>query len=42
MNTLKKPLVIFAAGILVGYVFQRVLDRVPVVSSLPKIRVSGL
>jgi hypothetical protein len=42
MQTLKKPIVIFAVGVLAGYVFQRVLDRVPVVNSLPKIRVSGL
>lgn len=42
MNTLKKPAVIFALGVLAGYVFQRVLDQVPVVRSLPKVRVSGL
>lgn len=39
MNTLKKPLVIFALGILTGYVLQRVLDQVPLVNKLPKVRI---
>lgn len=42
MNTLKKPAVLFALGVLAGYVFSRTLDRVPVVNTLPKIRLGGL
>jgi hypothetical protein len=42
MNTLKKPLVAFAVGVLVGYVFNKVLDRVPVVNRLPKVRATVL
>ena len=42
MNTLRKPLVALAVGMALGYVFQRVLDRVPVINALPKIRIGGL
>jgi hypothetical protein len=42
MNTLRKPIVLVTIGMIAGYVFQRVLDRVPVVNSLPKIRIGGL
>lgn len=42
MQTLKNPIVAFAAGILVGYVFQKVLDTVPLVNRLPKVRVTAL
>lgn len=37
MDTLKKPAVLFALGIIVGYVFSRTLDNVPVINRLPKI-----
>ena len=41
MQTLKNPLVALAAGVLLGYVFQKVLDNVPLVNRLPKVRVTG-
>lgn len=39
MNTLKHPAFIFGLGVLVGYVFSRTLDNVPLVNKLPKITV---
>ncbi len=40
MNALKHPVAIFVIGVLAGYMLNRVLDTVPVVNRLPKIRVS--
>ena len=38
MNALKHPVVLFTAGILVGYALRRVLDNVPVINKIPAIR----
>lgn len=40
MNALKHPASIFVLGVLAGYMLTRVLDTVPVINKLPKIRVS--
>lgn len=39
MTTLKHPVVIFIGGMLAGYMLSRVLDSVPFVKNLPKVRV---
>jgi len=39
MQTLKHPVTVFIAGILVGYMLQRVIAQVPVVNKLPIIRI---
>lgn len=39
MNGASKPVLLFVGGILVGYMLSRVLDSVPLVNKLPKIRI---
>jgi hypothetical protein len=36
---LKKPLVLVIVGVLAGYSLSRVLDNVPIVKAIPKIRI---
>jgi hypothetical protein len=39
MNILKHPAGLVIVGILVGYALTRVLDQVPLVNRIPKVRI---
>jgi hypothetical protein len=36
----KSPVVLVVAGVLLGYSLSRVLDNVPLVNRIPKVRIS--
>jgi hypothetical protein len=39
MNTLKHPVALVVIGVLLGYSLSRVLDQVPLVNRIPKVRI---